>query len=43
MENINDAANRYVKRVRRSFEMNDLGEQQDLCIQSNKLLLGSVH
>ena len=42
MENIIDADYAHAKRVCKYFEMKNLGEYYDLCVQRNRLLLADV-
>ena len=42
MEDITDADYVYAKRVCKDFEIKNLGEYHDLCVESNTLLLPDV-
>ena len=42
MEDITDADYVYAKRVCKDFEIKNLGEYHDLCVESDKLLLPDV-
>ena len=42
MEDITDADYTQAKRVCKYFEIKDLGEYQDVCAQSNKLVLADI-